>query len=121
MATGQRQESAARVGECRQCSAWCDKLVDPAGCIEIGCRYLYSYDDPLSGRTFMGCLQKVFKGEIDVEQFADAQASSRAGFGGIKMTGEPMPQCQFRVERSFEGHGPDYECVNKRFFDAFHE
>lgn len=109
------------MGECRQCSAWCDKLVDPAGCIEIGCRYLYSYDDPLSGRTFMGCLQKVFKGEIDVEQFADAQASSRAGFGGIKMTGEPLPHCRFRVERSYEGTGPDYECVNPRFFDCHHD
>ena len=34
------------------------------------------------------------------------------------MTGEPLPQCQFRVERAYEGEGPAYECVNKRFFDC---
>jgi hypothetical protein len=34
------------------------------------------------------------------------------------MTGEPLPQCQFRVEPSYEGAGSAYECVNPRFFDC---
>jgi hypothetical protein len=34
------------------------------------------------------------------------------------MSGDPLPQCQFSVERAYEGDGPAYECVNKRFFDA---
>jgi hypothetical protein len=34
------------------------------------------------------------------------------------MTGEPLPQCQFRVEPSYEGAGEAYSCVNPRFFDC---
>ena len=32
-------------------------------------------------------------------------AEATGGFGGIKMTGEPLPQCQFRVEPCYEGDG----------------
>jgi hypothetical protein len=107
----------ARFGECRQCRAFCDRLVDPRGCIEQGCEYLYSYDDPASGRRFMGCMQKVFRAEIDVDLFHLAEMSG--GFGGIKMTGRPLPQ--FTVERCYEGHGPEYSCTNPRFFDHVDE
>jgi hypothetical protein len=34
------------------------------------------------------------------------------------MTGEPLPQCQFRVEPAYEGAGPAHECVNPGFFDC---
>ncbi|HEX2468056.1 MAG TPA: hypothetical protein VHJ54_07620 [Solirubrobacterales bacterium] len=109
-----RQET--RIGECRSCRTFCDKLIEPRGCVELRCRYLYSYTDPLSGARFMGCVRKVFKAEIDVDMF---EAAERAGgFGGIKMTGEPLPQCQFRVEPTYEGTGPGHECVNPRFFDC---
>ena len=64
----------------------------------------------------MGCLRKVFRAEIDVDMFELAEASG--GFGGIKMTGEALPQCQFRVEPCYEGVGPAYDCVNPRFFDC---
>lgn len=87
--------------------------------MEIGCRYLYSYEDARSGARFMGCLNKVFSAEIDLDLFLLAERAG--GYGGIKMTGEPLPQCQFSVERAYEGEGPAYECVNRRFFDAPHE
>jgi hypothetical protein len=64
----------------------------------------------------MGCLRKVFRAEIDVDMFEAAELAG--GFGGIKMTGEPLPQCQFRVEPSYEGEGAAYNCVNPRFFDC---
>ena len=64
----------------------------------------------------MGCLRKVFRAEIDVDMFELSEASG--GFGGIKMTGEAMPQCQFHVEPSYEGEGRGFECVNPRFFDC---
>lgn len=114
------EETRTAVGECRQCEAFCDKLIEPAGCVAIGCEYLYTYEDPLSGRMFMGCIQKVFKGEIDVAAFEEAERG-RGTYGGIKMTGKPLPQCQFRVERAYEGEGPGYECVNRRFWDCDHE
>jgi hypothetical protein len=115
----QSEERKSTAGECRECRTFCDKLVDPAGCMEIGCRFLYSYEDVATGQRFMGCMNKVFKGEIDVDAFVLAEFTG--GFGGIKMTGEPLPQCQFTVERAYEGDGPAYECVNKRFFDCSEE
>jgi hypothetical protein len=64
----------------------------------------------------MGCLQKVFRSEIDLLAVLEP-----GGFGGIKVTGKPLPQCQFRVERSYEGTGSAYSCVNPRFFDCTDE
>ena len=37
------------------------------------------------------------------------------------MTGEPLPHCQFSVERAYEGAGAAYDCVNRRFFDCTDE
>ena len=45
-------------------------------------------------------------------------AENSGGFGGLKVTGEPLPQCQFRVEPAFDGRGEEFQCVNKRFFDC---
>ena len=52
----------------------------------------------------MGCLRKVFRAEIDIEHVRGCRAQ-RAAIGGIKMTGDPLPQCQFRVEPAYEGGG----------------
>jgi hypothetical protein len=112
----QTEERKSAAGECRECRSFCDKLVDPSGCLEMGCRYLYTYEDVRSGARFMGCMNKVFNAEIDLDLFLLAERAG--GYGGIKMTGKPLPQCQFSVEKAYEGGGPAYECVNKRFFDA---
>jgi hypothetical protein len=109
----QREERAARAGECRQCQSFCDKLVEPRGCVEMGCRYLYSYVDMLNGNQYIGCMQKVFAAEVEL-----GSVMAPGGFGGIKMTGQALPQCQFSVERAYEGAGPAYDCVNPRFFDC---
>jgi hypothetical protein len=112
----QRGEQKETAGECRRCNTFCDKMIEPRGCLELRCRYLYSYADELSGRRFMGCMRKVFKGEIDIEAFETAER--HGGYGGLKMTGDPLPQCEFRIEPAYEGEGPDFECVNPRFFDC---
>ena len=70
----------------------------------MGCRYLYVYEDAITGGRYMGCLNKVFNAEIDLDLFLIAERNG--GFGGIKMTGEPLPQCHFRVEKAYEGEGP---------------
>jgi hypothetical protein len=111
-----RRDEQTRAGECRQCRTFCDKLVEPRGCLELRCKYLYSYTDQLSGLRYMGCMKKVFAAEIDVDMFEAAERNG--GFGGIKMTGEPLPMCQFRVEPAYEGGGQGFECVNPRFFDC---
>jgi hypothetical protein len=116
MPAKQTEQKAARSGECRRCSAFCDKLVEPRGCLEMRCPYLYSYIDPLTANQYIGCMQKVFGGEINLDSVL-----APGGFGGIKMTGDPLPQCQFAVERAFEGAGRAYDCVNPRFFDCTDE
>jgi hypothetical protein len=112
----QQEEERASAGECRQCRTFCDRLVEPRSCLELRCGYLYSYIDPLGGRRYMGCMRKVFRAEIDVNQFEAAERNG--GYGGIKMTGDPLPQCQFRVEPAYERGGPAHHCVNPGFFDA---
>jgi len=65
----------------------------------------------------MGCLNKVFKVEIDVGLFEQAELT-RHGFGGVRMTGRPLPQCRATVERAYIGDGEAFECVNPGFFDV---
>ena len=90
-------------------------MVHPSGCISSGCQYLYLYDDEGSGRRFMGCMNKVFRGEIDLEMF-EAAERTRHGFGGVKLTGRPLPVCRTRVEQAYDGYGDAFECVNLAFF-----
>src|SRR3954471_3189714 len=110
----QTEERKSTAGECRECRSFCDKLVNPAGCLEMGCKYLYTYEDVRTGGRYMGCMNKVFGAEINFALFLLAERT-REGFGGIKMTGEPLPHCQFSVERAYEGDGPAYECVTRGF------
>jgi hypothetical protein len=111
MARATRQ---TEISECRQCSTFCDRVIRPATCVAAACPALYFYDDPLSGRRFMGCVHKVFATEIDVELFHQAERTG-AGFGAVKLAAAPLRRCQFDVERAFEP--PDEPCVNPRFFD----
>jgi hypothetical protein len=113
------QREGTRHGECRRCSAFCDKLVEPRGCLEMRCPYLYSYEDKWTGNRYMGCVRKVFRAEIDVDMFELAE--NAGGFGGLKMTGRPLPQCQFSVEPAYVGSGDGFDCVNHRFFDCTEE
>ncbi len=100
-----------QVGECRQCRSFCDKMVEPRGCIELGCRFLYSYVDRLTGEQYVGCMQEVFGAEVDLRAVLEP-----GGFGGVKMTGIPLPQCRSTVERAYDGFSEAFECVNPGFF-----
>ena len=108
-----RMARRTKANECRQCSTFCDRVIKPSSCVASNCPALYQYDEPLSGRRYMGCLHKVFATEIDVELFAEAE-KSRAGFGVVKLAGEPRERCAFQIERAFNEGG---DCVNRRFFD----
>ena len=106
-----------KVGECRQCRSFCDKMVEPRGCVELGCRYLYSYIDRLTGEP----VRRLHAGGLRGRGRALRAVLEPGGFGGVKMTGEPLPHCQFSVERAYEGSGESYGCVNRRFFDCTDE
>src|SRR5215207_5476973 len=74
--------------ECRRCTTFCDRVIAPAACVAQECPFLYSYDEPLSGRRFMGCMHKVFATGIDVELFREAERT-RAGFGTVRLANYP--------------------------------
>src|ERR1044071_895098 len=76
------------VNECRQCATHCDRVIAPATCIADECPNLYTYDDPLTNRRYMGCLQQVFASEIDVELFRAAERT-RLGFGTVRLPDAP--------------------------------
>jgi hypothetical protein len=63
----------------------------------------------------MGCMNKVFRGEIDQELFQQAERT-RHGFGGVKMSGLPLPQCRSSVDRAYDGYTEAFQCVNPGFF-----
>jgi hypothetical protein len=102
-----------KTGECRQCRSFCDKMIEPRGCLELGCRYVYSYSDMLTGVQYVGCMQGVYGAKVELDAVLQPK-----GFGGVKMTGDPLPHCPFSVERAYEGSGSSYDCVNRRFFDC---
>jgi hypothetical protein len=91
-------------------------MVEPRSCVEMGCRFVYSYVDSLTGAQYVGCMQQVFGAKVELDAVRQP-----GGFGGVKMTAEPLPHCPFSVERAYEGDGGEYGCVNRRFFDCADE
>ena len=77
----------------------CERVVEPAGCIEAGCPRLYSYER--EGHTWIGCLEGVYEVEIELEGLRRLQRTA-AGFGGLRASREPLPICRSQVERTFE-------------------
>jgi hypothetical protein len=68
------------------------------------------------GRTFIGCMQKVFEVEIDLELLRAAERR-RGGFGAVKASRRPLPMCEVEVSSCYESKGDDLGCVNPEFFE----
>jgi len=98
--------------ECRRCSVHCDKVVYPGACVERSCPFLYAYED--HGHTYIGCMQKVFGVEIDLDLLRAAEAR-RPGFGAIRAVRQPLPMCRVEVEQCYENRMDDLGCVNPEF------
>ncbi len=82
--------------ECRRCGVHCDKVVYPGACLARGCPFVYSYEG--WGHTYVGCMQKVYEVEIDVDMLRAAEAR-KPGFGAIRAMRRPLPMCKAEVER----------------------
>ena len=67
--------------ECRRCGVHCDKIVYPAACIDRACPFVYAYEE--FGHTYIGCMQKVYEVEIDVDLLREAERR-RGGFGAVR-------------------------------------
>ena len=96
---------------CRRCAVRCDKLVYPSGCLESACSRLYAYEE--GDRTFVGCLDRVFHVELDLDAFHRLEAQ-KPGFGALRATREPHAFCTTDVDAAFE-HRAAGACVNPDF------
>ena len=103
--------TALVAGSCRHCPVSCERVVEPAGCIEIGCPRLYSYER--DGGTWVGCLEGVYRVEIDLEGLRRLQRTA-AGFGALRAAREPLPMCRSSIEHTFEQRAQE-PCVNPDF------
>jgi hypothetical protein len=85
--------------ECHECAAICEKVVYPANCLASSCRYLYAFKE--RGRTFFGCIEKVFRHEIELELFRELERT-KGGFGVVKMARQPLQQCAVAVQSCYQ-------------------
>ncbi len=100
--------------ECRRCDVHCDKVVYPAACVEGACPFLYAFSE--HGRTFVGCMQKIYDVEIDLELLTQAQGA-KAGFGAVKARRQPLPMCRAEVSACYEHRHGEMGCVNPEFYE----
>ena len=100
--------------ECRRCEVHCDKVVYPGACLERSCPFVYAYE--AWGHTYVGCMQKVYAVEIDLDLLRAAEARAD-GFGGIRATGAPLPMCKVEVAACYEGRGDELGCRNPEFHE----
>ena len=100
--------------ECRRCEVHCDKVVYPAACLARACPFVYAYEE--FGHRYVGCMQKVYSVEIDVDLLRSAERK-RGGFGAVKATRQPLPMCRVEVEACYESRGDELGCVNPEFHE----
>ncbi len=100
--------------ECRRCEVHCDKVVYPGACIERSCPFVYAYE--AWGHTYMGCMQKVYAVEIDLDLLQQAEARAD-GFGAVRAMRRPLPMCQTEVAGCYEGRNDEMGCRNPEFFE----
>jgi hypothetical protein len=98
--------------ECRQCEVHCDKVVYPSSCLDRSCPFTYAYEE--HGHTFIGCMQKVFAAEIDLEMLRAAERRQE-GFGAIKAIRAPLPMCRSELEPCYVNRTSELGCVNPEF------
>ena len=116
-------EAAATIGlplraqdevECRRCDVHCEKVVHPGACLSRGCPFVYAYE--AWGRTYMGCLQKVFDVEIDLD-LLEAAESARGGFGAVRTRRAPLPMCDVDVVATYSARADEIGCRNPEFYE----
>jgi len=100
--------------ECRRCGVHCDKVVYPAACVERSCPFLYAYRE--WGHTYIGCMQKIYDVEIDLDLLREAQGR-KGGFGAVRASQKPLPMCRVEVASCYEHRTGDLGCVNPEFYE----
>jgi hypothetical protein len=98
--------------DCRGCEVHCDKVVYPSSCLERSCPFVYAYEE--HGHTFIGCMQKIYETEIDLDLLRMAERR-RDGFGAVRAIRVPLPMCRSEIEECYEHRTGELGCVNPEF------
>jgi hypothetical protein len=98
--------------DCRGCEVHCDKVVYPSSCLDRSCPFVYAYEE--HGHTFIGCMQKVYETEIDLDLLRMAERR-RDGFGAVRAIRVPLPMCRSEIEECYEHRTGELGCVNPEF------
>jgi hypothetical protein len=98
--------------DCRGCEVHCDKVVSPSSCLERSCPFVYAYEE--HGHTFIGCMQKIYETEIDLDLLRMAERR-RDGFGAVRAIRVPLPMCRSEIEECYEHRTGELGCVNPEF------
>jgi len=99
---------------CSHCAVHCEKVVYPGACIRMACPFVYAYE--AWGHTYMGCLQKVFDVEIDLE-LLEAAESTRGGFGAVRARRASLPMCEVEVVETYTSREDELGCRNPEFHE----
>ena len=85
-------------------SSWNSGLTQPSSsaCVERACPFMYAYEE--FGHTYIGCMQRVYAVEIDLEMLREAEARHE-GFGAMRTTRAPLPMCRVEVEECYGEDG----------------
>ena len=101
--------------ECRHCDVHCDKVVYPSSCLERACPFVYAFEE--FGHTYVGCMQKVYGVEIDLELLSAAERRS-GGFGAVRAMRTPLPMCHVEVEECYGAErAGELGCQNPEFHE----
>jgi hypothetical protein len=100
--------------ECRHCDVHCEKVVYPGACVRMACPFVYAYE--AWGRTYVGCMQKVFDVEIDLD-LLEAAEGRRDGFGAVRARRAPLPMCETEIVRCYAGREDELGCRNPEFHE----
>ena len=99
---------------CRRCAVHCDKVVYPAACIDRACPFIYAFSE--HGHTYVGCMQKVYGVELDLDLLRAAE-ETRPGFGAVRAVRKPLPMCKVEVEGCYGSRSDELGCINPEFFE----
>ena len=101
--------------ECRRCNVHCDKVVYPSACLDGACPFVYAFEE--FGHTYIGCMQKVYEVEIDLDLLRAAERT-HGGFGAVRSVRPPLPMCRVEVEECYGAErSSELGCVNPEFHE----
>ena len=101
--------------ECRRCEVHCEKVVYPGACIDRACPFAYAYE--AWGHTYVGCMQKVYEVEIDLDLLRAAERRNE-GFGAVAAKRPPLPMCRSEISSTYGHRADEIGCRNPEFFET---